>query len=217
MTEASGATSAPYAQPSGRVFRWAFAYDLLLNIIWHGSERTYREKTLEHAGLRTGESVLDVGCGTGTLAIAAKRRVGPTGRIFGLDASREMISRARKKATGARAGAEALPFADATFDVVLSTTVFHCLPNHTRDLCIREMVRVLKPNGRLLLIDFGGSKRERHSLIGHLRAHRNFDVFDLIPTINESGLTDLKNGSLGFSDLQFLIATRSGSTSLRSG
>src|SRR5216684_3086386 len=146
---------------------------------------------------------------------AAKRRVGPTGRIFGLDASREMISRARKKATGARAGAEALPFADATFDVVLSTTVFHCLPNHTRDLCIREMVRVLKPNGRLLLIDFGGSKRERHSLIGHLRAHRNFDVFDLIPTINESGLTDLKNGSLGFIDLQFLIPTESRSTPTR--
>jgi len=224
MTEANGATSAPHAQSNGRVFRWAFAYDLLLNIIWRGSERTYREKTLEHAGLRTSESVLDVGCGTGTLAIVAKRRVGPTGRVFGLDASREMISRACKKATGARAeidfqvaGAEALPFSDATLDVVLSTTVFHCLPNHTRDLCIREMVRVLKPNGRLLLIDFGGSKRERHSLIGHLHAHRNFDVFDLIPTIHENGLSDLKTGSLGFSDLQFLIATRSSSTSLRSG
>jgi ubiquinone/menaquinone biosynthesis C-methylase UbiE len=224
MTETSGATSAPYAQPSGRVFRWAFAYDLLLNIIWRGSERTYREKTLEYAGIRTDESVLDVGCGTGTLAIAAKRRVGPAGRVFGLDASREMIARARKKATGTGAeidfqlgSAEALPFSEATFDVVLSTTVFHCLPDRARHLCIREMARVLKPNGRLLLIDFGGSKREKHSLIGHLRAHRNFDVFDLIPTINESGLTDLKNGSLGFSDLQFLIATRSGSTSLRSG
>ncbi len=86
MTETSGATSASYVQPSGQVFRWAFAYDLLLSIIWHGSERIYREKTLEHAGVRTGESVLDVGCGTGTLAIAAKRRVGPAGRVFGLDA-----------------------------------------------------------------------------------------------------------------------------------
>ena len=224
MTEANGATSAPHAQSNGRVFRWAFAYDLLLNIIWRGSERIYREKTVELAKIRPGEAVLDIGCGTGTLAVAAKRRAGRAGRVFGLDASREMISRARKKATGAGAkidfqlgSAEALPFSEATFDVVLSTTVFHCLADHARQLCIREIVRVLKPNGRLLLIDFGGSKRERHRLIGHLRAHRNFDVFDLVPTINESGLTDLKNGSLGFSDLQFLIATRSGSTSLRSG
>jgi ubiquinone/menaquinone biosynthesis C-methylase UbiE len=224
MSEPNEATGAPYARPNGRVFRWALAYDILLNIIWRGSEPDYRQKTVELAGLRTGEAVLDVGCGTGTLAIAAKRRVGPTGRVFGLDASPEMLSRARKKATETgteidfqMASAEALPFSEATFDVVLSTTVFHCLPDRARRLCIREMARVLKPGGRLLLIDFGGSKQERRSLIGHLRAHRDFDVFDLIATINESGLTDLKNGSLGFSDLQFLIATRSGSGSLRSG
>src|SRR5258708_17308640 len=223
MTEASEAAGTTRAQANGRVFRWAFAYDLLLHIIWRGSERIYREKTVELAGIRTGESVLDVGCGTGTLAFAAKRRVGPAGRVFGLDASREMISRARKKAAiaGAEinfqmASAEVLPFSDATFDAVLSTTVLHCLPDRTRDLCIREMVRVLKPNGRLLLIDFGGSKRARRSLLGHLRAHRNFDLFDLIPTIHESGLTDLKTGSLSFSDLQFLIATRSGGAPLRS-
>ncbi len=211
MTEANGATSAPHAQPSGRVFRWAFAYDLLLNIIWRGSERIYREKTVELAEIRPGEVVLDIGCGTGTLAVAAKRRVGPAGRVFGLDASREMISRARKKATGAGAkidfqlgSAEALQFSEATF-----------LPDRARHLCIREMARVLKPNGRLLLIDFGGSKRERHSLIGHLRAHRNFDVFDLVPTFLECGLTGLKTGSLGFSDLTFLIASRPGDTPLR--
>src|SRR5215468_7034927 len=103
MIEANGATSATHAQLNGRVFRWAFAYDLLLNIIWRGSERIYREKTVELAEIRPGEAVLDIGCGTGTLAIAAKRRVGPTGRVFGLDASCEMIARARKKAAGADA------------------------------------------------------------------------------------------------------------------
>lgn len=223
MTEASRASGAARVQAKGRVFRWAFAYDLLLHIIWRGSESTYRERALELAGIGAGNSVLDVGCGTGTLAIAAKRRVGPAGRVFGLDASREMISRARKKAAiaGAEinfqmASAEALPFSEVTFDAVLSTTVFHCLPDRTRDLCIREMARVLKPNGRLLLIDFGGSKWKRRSLIGHLRAHRNFDAFDLIPTIHASGLTDLKTGSLDLSDLQFVIATRPGSTPLRS-
>ena len=70
------------------------------------------------------------------------------------------------------------------------------------------MARVLKPNGRLLLIDFGGTKRETFSLIGHLRAHRDFDVLELIPTIREHEFSDLKTGSLGFSDLQFIMATR---------
>jgi ubiquinone/menaquinone biosynthesis C-methylase UbiE len=223
MSKTDDMASVLHAQPTGRVFRWALAYDLLLNIIWRGSERVYRQKAVELAGLRTGEVVLDIGCGTGTLAIAAKQRVGPTGRVFGLDASREMISRARKKAGRAAAeidfqiaGAEALPFSEATFDAVLSTTVFHCLADDARQLCIREIVRVLKPNGRLLLIDFGGSAREKRSLIGHLRAHRHFDLLDLVPALQETGLIDLKSGSLGFSDLQFVIATRPTDTRSRS-
>jgi ubiquinone/menaquinone biosynthesis C-methylase UbiE len=79
----------------------------------------------------SGESVLDVGCGTGSLAIAARRRLGTDGKVFGIDASPEMIARATSKV--ARAGisvsfrvavAEALPFPDAQFDVVLSTRWF---------------------------------------------------------------------------------------------
>lgn len=165
---------------------------------------------------------MDVGCGTGTLAIAAKGQAGPAGRVFGLDASREVQLRARRKATAAGAeidvrlgSADALPFAEATFDVVLSTTVLHCLADSARLLSIREMVRVLKPNGRLLLIDFGGPRRDRFSLIGHLSAHRNFDVFDLLPIIRDQGLSILETGSLGFSDLQFVFATKPGSDVLR--
>src|SRR5215813_14098526 len=78
--------------------RTARFYDLMAWVVMLGRERVFREKVLDLARVKPGESVLDVGCGTGTLAIAAKRRVGPTGMVYGLDASPEMIARAGRKA-----------------------------------------------------------------------------------------------------------------------
>jgi membrane protein implicated in regulation of membrane protease activity len=73
-------------------------YDLFVWALLRGRERTFREKTLDLARLAEGESVLDVGCGSGTLTIAAKNRVGQLGTATGVDASPEMIGRATKKA-----------------------------------------------------------------------------------------------------------------------
>ncbi len=209
----------PMPQTSGRVFHWAWAYDLLLRILWRGAERTYREKVVELARLSVGESALDVGCGTGSLAIVAKDRAGPMGKVVGIDASPEMIARARRKAAKAavdvdfrRATAEALPFKDATFDAVFSTTVLHCLPPEARRQCIGEMSRVLKPGGRLLVVDFGGPAEVRRSLMGHLSAHRDFDLREATPIFRDVGLVAVETGALGFSDLQFVLAVVSAST-----
>src|SRR5262249_28078236 len=104
--------------------RAARFYDLMAWVVMHGRERFFREKVLDLARLKPGESVLDVGCGTGTLAIAAKQRIGPTGMVYGIDASPEMIARADRKARKAKVEVvfkngvvEALPFPDAHFDV----------------------------------------------------------------------------------------------------
>ena len=112
----------------GIVVHWAARYDLLAWLLTRGREREFRENLVRLARIEPGESVLDVGCGTGTLAIAAKRRVGPTGAVSGIDASPEMIARASKKARKAgievafqEGVAQTLPFPDAQFDVVLST------------------------------------------------------------------------------------------------
>src|SRR5262245_3887541 len=80
------------------VVTWAKRYDLLITLLTLGRDGALRSKMLDLGKVSAGESVLDVGCGTGTLAIAAKRRVG-AGTVRGIDASPEMIARARHKAS----------------------------------------------------------------------------------------------------------------------
>jgi ubiquinone/menaquinone biosynthesis C-methylase UbiE len=103
----------------GLVLHWAARYDLLAWLLTHGREREMREAIIRLAGLEPGNDVLDIGCGTGTLAIATTRHVGTTGAVTGIDASAAMIARANRRAgkAGARATfqvavAENLPFAD---------------------------------------------------------------------------------------------------------
>jgi len=190
----------------------------LVRFLSLGAERNYREKTLELAELKPGESVLDVGCGTGTLAIAAKRQVGPTGRVYGIDASLEMIERARRKAkrtgvevTFENALVEELPFRDETLDLVSSTTVLHHLPEKARQQCLREVRRVLKPGGRFLVVDFGGPVSERRSWVAKLHRHGRIDLRRVVPLVTEAGLRIIRSGPIEqryglMSDLHFLVA-----------
>src|SRR5260370_40803053 len=122
----------PGAEPgtTGIVLHRAFLYDLFVWLVSLGREGVYRGKALDLANLKAGESVLDIGCGTGTLAIAAKQRVGSAGRVYGVDASPEMLARAGRKANEAgpevvfkNGIAEALPFPNGQFDAVLSTVM----------------------------------------------------------------------------------------------
>lgn len=109
--------------------------------------------------LNPGEQVLDVGCGAGFDARVAATQVGPEGLVVGLDASRDMVARARELAAGEPltslyfllAAAEDLPFRDKSFHAVLSNGAFNLVLEKSQ--AAREMLRVLKPGGRLLLAD----------------------------------------------------------------
>ena len=109
--------------------------------------------------LRTGEVVLDLGCGAGMDSILAADRVGPTGRVIGVDMTGPMVEKARANASAIgienaefhRGEADRLPVVDGSVDVVISNGVFNLCPDKPRVLA--EVFRVLRPGGRLLMAD----------------------------------------------------------------
>ena len=125
-----------------------------------GAERL-RERLIATAEIRAGQRVLDLGCGTGELSLAIKRRH-PEARVIGVDPDPKALARAREKAV--RAGLDVtfdeafggdLPYAEGSFDRVLSSLVLHHLTRDQKLEALREVRRVLAQNGTLHVLDLG--------------------------------------------------------------
>jgi SAM-dependent methyltransferase len=124
-------------------------------------EGHFKGRVLDRAAVSGGEAVLDLACGTGTLALGVLERA-PGARVTGIDGDPEILERARAKARDAGAELEfdrglstALPYEDETFDVVLSTLFFHHLSDAAKRTSAEEIARVLRPGGRVVIGDWG--------------------------------------------------------------
>ena len=137
----------------------AARYDLMNDLMSAGLHRLWKRFTVEQSGLRPGQRVLDIAGGTADLAIQFARRVGASGEVVLTDINPAMLALGRDRmldagimAPAVQCDAEHLPFADAHFDCV---SVAFGLRNMTRkDRALAEMHRVLKPGGRLLVLEF---------------------------------------------------------------
>ncbi len=188
-------------QTRGIVMNWGWTYDLVMWFLTLGRERALRQSIADMIRYRPGENVLDVGCGTGSLALVAKERVGKAGSVHGIDPAPKQIARARSKA--ARRGlavdfqlgvVEKLSFPDQTFDIVQSTFAIDHVPSDLQHQGLNEIARVLKPGGRLFILITGS-------------------VQDLAVFMKEAGFSQVETGEtqyrgLGMATLYFVHGMR---------
>lgn len=173
-------------------------YDPLVKLL--GGDAA-RRVLVEQAELQRGHRVLEIGCGTGTLLMLVKRAQ-PDVIVTGLDPDDQALGRARRKADAAsvtvqlnRGFSDALPYPDASFDRVFSSFMLHHLNDADEKVqTLREIRRVLKPGGRLHLLDFVQPEANHASAIARLMhsSHRLEDNTEarVLSYMSDAGLAD---------------------------
>ena len=203
-------------QTEGRTInRWTQFYDLFARVMSLGHDGALRQETVTRAGVRPGDQVLDVGCGTGALTLVAARQAGAAGQVYGIDASPEMIRVAKRKGVRAAAAVtfstgliERLEYPDQMFDVVLSSLMMHHLTDELRRRGLLEIRRVLKPGGRVFIVDFSGEAGAGlHGIVARL-GHRGpgapaVGEQDLPALLAEAGFEEVTNGAMGLPGIGF--------------
>ena len=182
----------PVKKQEGQMGNWARYYDFIMVLMTFGREKKLRQMEISRAQIKPGDKVLEIGSGTGTLSIAAKAQVGASGEVYGIDIAPEMVEVASRKAakqgvgvnfqTGSIAG---IPFPDSRFDVVMCSFMIFHMPEDVRMKGFKEIFRVLKSGGHLVIID-SASKDKR------------YDVRELAPVLKANLFTDIEIEGIDF-------------------
>ncbi|MEK6546501.1 MAG: class I SAM-dependent methyltransferase [Nitrospinota bacterium] len=174
-------------------------YDPLIKIVI--PENLFKNTLIEQANILSGHRVLDFGCGTGTLTIMAKIK-SPESTIIGIDVDEKIIGIAKKKIARQRLNIEidkydgnAMPYENESFDKVISSLVFHHLIGEQKGNILKEIYRILKPNGEIHIADFGRPRNRIMKLISYF-----LQLFEPI-TDNIKGLIPDYLKTAGFIDV----------------
>lgn len=187
--------------------RWLLPlYDPLL---WLFGADAAKRPLIEQAEIKSGFRILDIGCGTGSMAVLIKK-LHPDAEVIGIDPDPAALSIGRRKAKRAglsvefdRGFADHMPYADASFDRVFSSFMFHHLEAEVKSATLREIRRVLKPGGSLYLLDFVREHGSHSGTAGSGQlVHRHGALADRIEgrmtsIMDEAGLADAREVSRG--------------------
>jgi ubiquinone/menaquinone biosynthesis C-methylase UbiE len=186
---------------AGQMGSYAPFYDLIMTLLTFGREASLRRRTVELAQLEPGHKVLEIGCGTGSLTLAAKERVGASGEVVGMDIAPEMVAAATRKEARRGAGVTfrvgsiaEIPFPDDHFDVLMFSFMIYHMPEEVRLKGLAESYRVLEPGGHVFILDAilsEKARRRRSALMMH-------DVRELAPVLERLGFTEIEMQDSGF-------------------
>ena len=206
----------PMQHMSGRM------YDRITAIMMMGRQKGVRKACIDLVGIKPGDQVLEVGCGTGTLTLLAKNRAGPEGKVFGIDPLPQMIETARKKAQKAKlditfqAGfIEDIPFPDASFDVVLASFMIFHTDDAIRQKGLDEVYRVLKPSGKFLIVDTQSPGQEAkltntEKMAIHITGQAMLEksLEPLRPMLEASGFQSIQGGTTRYAIIGYMLSIK---------
>ena len=183
------------------------SYDSYMKKVTFGREHVLREETVNLAQVKAGDCVLEIGCGTGTLTLAAKRKAGAAGKVYGIDVIPGMIELSQRKAAQANeditfqsGSIDNIPFPTDQFDVVMCSFMIFHMPETVRRKGITEIHRVLKPQGRLLVLDMALPAQPlpraiAKMLFGGMLEH---ELHELRPLMEASGFSNIEIAPANF-------------------